>query len=125
MLMVWSTIHLTYADGVEYNTKHRGVIVIAPSEDTKTAIDLICRMTSLVEEAMMQDRAMKRDIIRKMDLDPTDPLLSTRAALNIGGGNQSYLSIVTDLLYDKVTKYCWDYASGKANDHVNNAMGNK
>lgn len=111
------TIHLTYADGVEYNTKHRGVIVISPGEDTKLAMDLICRISALVEDGLMKNRQEKREIIRRMELDPKDPLLATKAALNLGG-NESYLQIVGNLLYDKTVKYCWDLAAGKAKDEA-------
>ena len=112
------TLHVTYADGAESGARHRGVIVVAPSADTRVAVELTCRLSALVEDALMRDREEKRKAALKLPLEDKDPLVAHRAALGVTGGGKSLTSILFDAAKETVIKNCCGYCYGKASDSM-------
>ena len=65
------TINVTYRN-METSVKHRGVAVLAPDEDSALAIDLVCQLTSLIDDQSRDEKW--HTVTKEMTLSNRNPL---------------------------------------------------
>lgn len=69
------TIYLTYSDGLE--NVRKGVIILSPTQHTKSAMNLVFLITSLTQ-CTMEDRIKHKELLKGAKLDLDDPLAPKR-----------------------------------------------